>query len=240
MENIMTSTTAVSVPVTFVEKWVTVVKAHEKLIIVAIAAFLLFHFYGAGLNAWVNHDEKQQTIAEQTLAEQTQTDAQLAAQNAALLAQEAAANAALAKAATVRDAQTKTQQTVDQTLPLPALGQRWELLLNLQPSDIVPTNDGSLTVSSEAAHTTVAALETIPTSQADLAGDATVIANDQKVETAQTTQIAGLDKQITDADVACKAQVATEKAKARRSKFRWFKIGVGVGFVGGLFAGHSL
>jgi hypothetical protein len=225
---------------TIVEKWVVLVKAHEKLIIVVIVSFLLFHFYGAGLNAWVRHDEGAQAVAEQTLTAQVQANSQLAAQNTALLAQVTAANAALAKAATVRDAQTKTQQTVDQTLPLPALGQRWELLLNLQPSDIVPLPNDALQVSDEASHTTVAALETIPTLQADLAGDQTTIANDQKVEAAQTTQIAGLGKQITDADVACKAQVATEKAKARRSKFRWFKIGVGVGFVGGLFAGHSL
>lgn len=236
----MSSIPVTPAPITIVEKWIALVKAHEKLVIIAVAAFLLFHFYGAGLNAFIRHDEGAQAIAEQTLTAQVQANSQLAAQNTALLAQVTAANLALAKAATIRDAQTKVQQTTDQTLPLPALGARWETLLNLQPSDIVPTPDGALKVSGEASHTTVNALESIPGLQADLAGDQTTIANDQTVGIAQTTQIAGLDKQIVDADVACKAQVATEKAIARRGKFRWFKIGVVTGFVGGLFVGHSL
>jgi len=227
-------------PLTFVENWITLIKAHEKLLIVGVAAVLLFHFYGAGLNAWIHHDEGVQAVAEKTLALQVTANQNLATENAALVAQVTASNAALAKAATARDAQTKTQQITDQTLPLPALGQRWETLVHLQPLDITPTADGALRVSDVGSRATVTQLELIPGLQADLAGETTVAAGDEKVIAGQTTQIAGLNLQLVDAANVCKDELATEKAKAKRSAFRWFKVGVVAGFVGGLFVGHSI
>ena len=62
------------------------------------------------------------------------------------------------------------------------------------------------------------------------------IASLGQVVSGQNTEIAGLNIQLTDASKACQAQVAV----ARKSRWKWFKAGAVVGFIGGLATGHYL
>ena len=44
---------------------------------------------------------------------------------------------------------------------------------------------------------------------------------------------------FSDDDKACKAEVASVKADARKGKVKWFKIGYVAGLVSGLWLGHA-
>lgn len=249
------ATTPVPVPTsTAVSNWIALVKAHERLIFVIVGAVLLFHFYGAGLNAWIGHDKAEIAVAQQ----QAQTDAiaaaatakqnkQLSQQSAVLLAQVRASNAALAASVSQRAKQTKTQQTVDQTLPLPALGTRWATLVNIAPTEITPTAIGNLTVSDLASRATVQQLETIPQLQADVSSQKQIAANNQSVVNQQNLQLAGLNTQLlqnaqvcTDDKAGLNKQISALKVEKRRAWLHGFEIGAVTGFIGGLFVGHGI
>src|ERR1700687_5412530 len=69
-----------------VSVWATFVKAHEKLLIIVLGAFLAFHFYSKGLDAWIQHDQRNATAAN-TQAKSLETQlATLQAQNVQLSA----------------------------------------------------------------------------------------------------------------------------------------------------------
>ena len=91
-----TTATPATTP-TVLDNWIALFKAHERFLIIVLTCALAFHFYGAALTAWVNHDKAQQTIEEQKSAALTAQSAQLAQQGAQLLAAMTASNAVLAK-----------------------------------------------------------------------------------------------------------------------------------------------
>lgn len=220
------STTPTPIPaVTFVEKWIALVKAHEKLVLILVAAFLSFHFYGSALTAWVNHDEKVQAIDQAKAKALMQQNALIAQQSAELIAAVKASNAALAQAAQQRAEQTKANQVADQSLPLPQLGQRWVSLLNVGPAEIAAQPDGSMKVSDTASRTTVEQLEVIPQLKQDLAGAQQTTQNNQKVIDQQTTQIASDKTTIAANDKACQDQINTLKADKKKSFWRGSKFG---------------
>lgn len=219
-------------------------KAHERLIIVILAAVLLAGFYTkaiaylasrdqnaanaaqAVLQAQVTANEKEATDAKQMLQQYEQLTSQLIANNnAILLGQKQLA------------AVTQKHQTADQTLPPPQLAARWTNLLQVAPTTVQPSGQGYV-VTPDTAVKTVTQLETIPELQSDLAGDQTIISNNQKqigeqsnVVTTLQGQIVGLNIQIADQTKFCSDQITAVKAQARKSKLKWFIGGFVAGFV---------
>ena len=220
--------------------YVTFIRAHEKLIIVALSGFLIFHIGDKAFDAWIHHDDVNAKIAASTVkTDNTQTVA-LQTQVTTLQKQVAATNAALIVAIKARNTQTQAQQTIDQTLPLPALAARWETLAQLQPSDIKTTSTSDLLISESASRATVQLLEDVPTLQANLKADQAIIDNDVLIMSKQSDLIVQLNKDLTDEKTSHVADVKLEQAKGKRSFWRGFKIGAVVGFIGGVWLGHAI
>ena len=220
--------------------YVTFIRAHEKLLIIALSGFLIFHFYGAALNAWIHHDDTLAAIAATQVKTDTTQTVALQQQVTLLQQQVAASNAALIAAIKTRNTQTQQQQQIDKTLPLPALASRWESLAQLQPTDINSTTvPGQLVVSDAGSRATVQLLEEVPTLQANVKAEQTEIDNDQLIITKQGALIMQLNKDLTDEKASHVADVKLEKAKGKRSFIRGLKIGFGIGFIAGAYIGHK-
>jgi hypothetical protein len=219
---------------------VTFIKSHERILIIAVTGFLIFHIGDGALNAWIHHDDTQAKIAATTVKTDTTQTAALQVQVTTLQKQVAATNAALIAAIKARNTATQAQQTVDQTLPLPALATRWEELAQLQPADIKTTATNDLLVTESASRATVVLLEDVPTLQANLKSDQTIIDNDVLIISKQSDLITQLNKDLVDEKASHIADVKLEQAKGKRSFWRGFKIGAVVGFIGGVWLGHTI
>jgi hypothetical protein len=217
---------------------------HERLIIVLSLALLLFHGYLKTIDYLKSRD---QVVANKTQAVlQAQVEAnkqafdntqQAVLQYKDLVDKLMASNAQIASAQAQRAQVTQKQQTTDKMLPPPELAARWNTLLKM-PTGVAPAAGNTYAVTQDAAVQTVVELETVPSLQADLAGEQILVSNGQKqidglstVNAAQITEIAGLGAQIQDQDKACTAQINLVKAQSRKSKIHWFEAGFVVGFV---------
>jgi hypothetical protein len=89
-------------------------------------------------------------------------------------------------------------------------------------------------------------LESVPVLTANLA-DETKVAGNYQAELEKSDlltadlniQVTGLNTQLTAQTKACVAQVTAVKAEGKKNSVKWFKRGFLVGFVAGLFGGHS-
>ena len=233
-----------------VETWL---QKHERLLIVALV--LLAGSYGVNhyLNNAAAKAETRAQVAEVALVDQKAIDTQLAAQTAQVQAQYvqmvdalAKQNAALANAVSSRNAGLQEQQGSDSKLPLSDLAKRLESLGNASPGSVSNTAT-TVVLTRPAAVAVTQTLEEVPVLQANLK-DTQQLASNSSKELAQSnlvigslnSQVAGLMLQSKDADVACKAEVASVKASARKSKIRWFKIGFFTGLITGIYVGHAI
>jgi hypothetical protein len=229
------------------------VKNHEKLLAVVLAALLIWGVVGKVDSAISAHDSR--VLAADKAATQAQADknAVLAQANAAMAAQATAQAAATAAANQQLEASNAAlvsalakQKATDAQLPPAELAARIETLASLPPASVVPAQNG-YAVTAPAAVAIAQHLEIVPVLQAQLANtivektnDEKVIADDKKLVDGLNQQITGLGLQIGDQTKQCKAQVADEIAKARKSKLKWFKAGVVVGFVAGVVTMHYI
>lgn len=220
----------------------TFLKTHERLLLigVGILALTLLGY------RWVSHiaavDAERATVSQQQLADQTASNKRTAdsvqkmeSLSEQLVNQLTQQNAQLLQTISSRNQVTIVQQQKDQTLPLPDLAKRWQGLAGLAPTDL--SNQGSsLTVTDAGARSTVQKLELVPTLQATIQDGKQLldnkdkqIADGQELITGYKSQVSGLQLANTDADKACKAQITSVKASARKGKWKWFGVGVGVG-----------
>lgn len=232
------------------DKWITFIKAHERLVL-GLAVLALVLYLG---NKYINASADQaiakaaaaqqalDTIKQQNADLQKKTDAQVA-QYAALLTQLTQQNQNLLASIQSRREAVQQQQTVDASLPLPQLASRWIDLAKLKLDAIKSTENG-LIVTAEGAVTTVQALELVPVLQQNLADMEKIVANkDQQISGLDgvadglKVQVGGLQSQIVAADTACKATLEAQKAKDRKSKRNWFIRGA---MIGGAIIGYIL
>src|SRR5271169_6319417 len=143
----------------WITSWEAFIKAHERLILIGAAALLLWHLGDKALGAYEAAHKSQQSADNQQIAQlhqdnvtlaqtlvqmQTTYNAQIADLNAKIVAKQKA---------------TIIQQKADAILPLPDLSARWESLLVLSPGSITPQANGTVAVTTDAAHITVNELE---------------------------------------------------------------------------------
>jgi hypothetical protein len=225
---------------TWVQSWETLIKAHEKLIIVAILAFAAFHFYSRGIDYLDRRDSKvAQTAATVVKVDDTTTKADTATL-AALQKTVAAQQMLLAQQIVQQKAATQTQQATDATLPLPDLGARLALIAQLTPADVNSAQvPGSLVVSAPGALKITQQLETIPSLEVQNAALNTELTNDNTIIAKQTLVITDLNTELTDEKKSHVADVNAQKVKTKHAFIRGLKIGFGIGFIGGLFTGHA-
>jgi hypothetical protein len=217
-------------------------KQHERIVLTALVLLFGAWIGGKWINARAANDDVQAKIALQQLDEQKAKDTQAAAQVTALTAQYqqlvitvSQENAALTALIKQRDTATQQQQVTDQHMTPPQLATRWATLVTAQPTDITATASG-IEVTNTVALDTVEQLELVPTLQMDLKNEITMVdSKQQEVDSANvlnkslTDQVTGLKSTVAADDVACKAEVASAKAGATKSKSKWFKIGFALG-----------
>lgn len=246
----------------WVKTWVTFVKGHEKFLVIVLGAALAFHFYSKAITAWDQHEQRLDNVAQQqVIATQQKVDSdaavnkQLADQLAQLKDQFARSEASLRAQIAAETAALRNRTAQDNALPMPQLAQRWSTLLNLQPGNVWATIDtppgtvltNDITLTPDAAHATVAELEKVPVLTQQLEQTNTNLTGCKVVAAKQDTVIAGLNTQIADSNTALTAEKTARAddaklaaAKQRKSWIKGFKVGAIVGFVAGVFAGHSL
>lgn len=220
------------------------IKAHERLIVILVLAGLSFVIYSKGVAYLVSRDQLAASKATQVLQAQAEINAKEATdakqtllQYQQLAQQLIASNQAIALAQQKLAVDTQKQQAVDKTLPPAALAARWTDLVKVSPETVQPSKEG-YTVSQDTAQQTVSQLEAVPQLQTSITDWKQINSNDNKQIAGQDgvinslhNQVDGLNKQITDADKACQAQITVVKAEARKSKLRWFIGGFVAGFI---------
>ena len=221
----------------------TYVKAHERLVLAAIAAVVLWFSVGHIENIIAKHDNANLQQAQVVAQAQQSKDAALAVQ----VAQQSAQYQALAEKVTAQNtaleqmnvalslALTKQQHT-DATLPPTELVQRLNTLVPAANATVTPSG---IALPEAGAVATVQQLELVPAQQQELVnaqqelkGTQSLLTGSQEQVTTLSSLVTGLQTQIVDNGKVCTAQVAVVKAEARKSKRRWFYAGVVVGFVG--------
>lgn len=237
-----------------IDKWIALVKAHERLLLAGGLLYLLLTLGHLYLDRSADKAQVGLGAAQQTLAETTAQNQDLAAQLSVQAAQYQKLAittqkqvAALQAALAARDSALVVRQQADQTAPPADLANRWATLIQGAPGAVSPGPGADLTVTEPAARATVSALEEVPVLRQDL-GDEKAISlgqGQQLVSLAQVNeglgkQAEGLRNQLTDADKACQAQIKVVKAEARKSKLRWFLLGGGVVEAIKLYFFHTL
>lgn len=224
------------------EKWITFFKSHERVLLLlsalAVAGWLLHRYEDLVHDADIGRNAVAQEQLKQQVAQNQQLATQIAAQEQdykKLVAQMAAQNASLLAAIANRNQQTTHQQQTDQALPLAELAKRWAFLISAAPDAIIPSGQ-NLSASEQASRTTVQQLELVAPQAATIKDQQEILANKEKtldsctsLNVSYMSRVDGLNKQIVDADKACKAEIAVVKSSARKSKIKWFATGVGVG-----------
>ena len=246
-------------PIVRAETWL---KQHERLIIVAlvlaVSAFGLNKYFdvaSAKADAKVVIAEQLAADAKANATAAAITAAQTQVQYTALVQTLSAQNAALASAMATRN--TVLQQTQAKTSQMTPneLVDTWKSLLpgkldgkitqsSVKESD--GTNTQNYTVELGPAIETVNALESIPVLTQNLT-DETKIAGDYLTEVQKsdilsndlTAQVTALNISLTTQAKACTLEIVAVKANGKKNSVKWFKRGLIVGFLGGLFVGHA-
>ena len=225
---------------TWVQSWIKLVEAHEKLIIVSILAFAAFHFYSRGIDYLDRRDSKTAQVAAVVVKTDDTKSKADAATLAALQKTVVQQQMLIAQQIVKQKQQTQAQQQTDATLPLPDLGARLALIAQLTPADVNSTQvPGSLVVSQTGALKVTQELETIPELQAENTALNTELTNDNTIIAKQTTLIGDLNTELADEKKSHVADVAAQKVKTRHAFLRGLKIGFGIGFITGIFGAHA-
>lgn len=225
----------------FLRHWITFVKAHEKLLIIALAGFLVYHISTKGIDAWVAHDTaKSNAAANVVKVDTTETDA-LKSQIATLQTTVSSQNATLLAMIATTQKSVKNAQNSDANLSQADLAARIAKLVNIPQQDIVPdTTTHNLDLTQTGAVSVAQQLELVPALQSEVTSLNTIVTNDATVIAAQNTLITQLNKDVTDAKAKDADDVKTLKAQNKKSFLRGLKIGAIGGFIAGVFVRHGV
>ena len=223
-----------------VKHWVTFIKGHEKLIVIIGLGALLFHFGEKGLSAWENHDKRIANIAQQKVDTDAAANQTLATELANLKLEIAAKNLQLEAQIAASKQKLVVQQKIDANLPLPELSNRWISLLALPADSITPKPDGTIAITTDAAHTTVNEIEKVGPLTEQLLDTQNELKGCSVLSAKKDDAITGLNKQLTDEQAARKDDQKLAAVKQKRAWMRGFKVGAIVGFIGGVFIGHGV
>jgi hypothetical protein len=229
-----------------IENDVVWLKAHHVLLffVLVVVAFLGHRT----INLLADRAQSRATIAEQALSTQKTQDNQLAVtvaqvqqQYQILVKQLSVQNASLANAVVSRSGALQVQQGSDTKLPPSGLAERIVALSNA-PSGTVLAVGKTVVLTETGAVAVTQSLEELPVLKSNLNDINNINSNltqelskSTTLVTALDAQVTGLTLQVKDQDKACKTEIASVKAQARKSKLRWF----GAGVIVGIFLGHG-
>ena len=225
----------------------TWIQKHERILAVIIIVAMLIFLGNKYLDKSYDASVAREQAANAVLKDQASKNADiqksvdgLQQQYATLLAGVQKQNATLTAAIAARNQTATAQQKTDADLSLQDLATRQQTLAGT--TGIASTSDG-LTESPAAAIAVTQQLELLPVLKQDNTDLQTISGDKDKqltsitaVVNGQNDQISGLKTQLVDSQKSCEAQVAV----ARKSKWKYFKAGAVVGFIGGVLVGHRL
>ena len=221
------------------ESYVAWVKLHEKLLIVIIAAFVVFHLGSKGLDAWTSHDKQKSSAAAQVVIQDDKDTIALKSQVNTLKAALDAQNAVLKATIAASQATAKRQQQIDATLSPSDLAARVAKLISVPPAEVtvVPIS-GDLDLTPPAAVATAQQLELVPALQSQVAAQNTIIENDNAIIGKQGDLINQLTKDVNDEKFKDETDVKTLTAEKKKSWLNGFKWGFISGITCGVIVRH--
>lgn len=224
----------------WITSWEAFIKAHERLLLIGAASFVLWH-YGDVIRSYFDNKH---------LAEQSQTNQQIANQqivNQQLQQQLAQMQITFDETVKSLNAQIDAkkqaviiQQKIDAALPLPELSSRWESLISAPEGSITPQANGTLAVSTDAAHTTVSELEKIPQLTEQVIDTNTELKACTDLSAEKDKTITGVKDELALEKKGRADDAKVAKDNQRKSFWKGFKWGAVVGFVGGVVALHKI
>lgn len=227
---VATATTAPTTTSTVIGHWVTLIKAHEKLLLAIIVATVLFHFGNKAYDAYGNYLTHKQSEINLQISAQSATNAVLQKQlddmAASLTAQTKIDDAKI----TAAKLTLATQQSADAKMSAPDLAIRIASLLTVKPQDVTAaTLPDHLDLDANAAHAVANNLEQIPALQTQLSATQDKLNGCTSVLALSSQQIVGLNISIA---LEQKGRAEDAKVAAVNQKKAWgrgFKWGFGTG-----------
>ena len=181
--------------------------------------------------------EAKAEAAQVALAVEKDHSAQLASTYAANQAQRDKENAQFLTTIAQLQSQAKVQIIHDKALPPPELGQRIETLEGFKTGTVSVDPNSNLIVPVPLAQQIVADLDQAK-ADADTVMKQDSIIKNQVGTIGELNSIVAEDKKVLAAQIDADAKtLSVVKAQARKSKLKWFGVGVVVGFVGRHFVG---
>lgn len=215
------------------EGYLTWVKTHEKLIIIAVLALLSLHVYDSARQAYVDHLKRQDDVAAQTAQASSLQNIQTQEQLADLRKQVDATNVALKAAEAQRAIDTRKQKQADDALAGQQLATRLQALLAVNPGDVIWSPvQGNLTFSLPAAHDVADVVDDKNKLAADVQDLQTQIKGDESVIVKQTDAIVSANLALADEKNFHQKDVNLLKGEMHGQWLKGFKWGVITGAVG--------
>jgi hypothetical protein len=213
--------------------------SHHIVLYLALACALGFGVYEIEAKI-ASIQEARATAAEKALAVEKDHSAQLAAAFATNEAERQKENATFLQSIAQIQSQTKVQIIHDQQLPAPELGHRIETLTGFKQGTVTLDSSQDLIVPLPLGQEIVAKLDQGLADAQTVTQQAGVIKNQAGTITDQAGIIVE-DKKVLAAQIDSDTKVLNaEKAKARKSKIKWFAAGAVFGFVGRQFVHFGL
>jgi hypothetical protein len=220
---------------TIIGHWVTLIKAHEKLLLSVLAVFALFGLANKATNAYDAYLKSKQTATDAQIAtiqkQNTDLQTQLAELKVTFAAQSKIDDAKIAAAKT----KVVVQQKIDAALPLPELSAHWESLIAL-PGSITPQTNGTVAVTTDAAHVIVNQLELIPSLQDQLAATNDKVTQCTALVAKQDDVTKGVQSELALEKTGRAEDAKVAKGNQRKAYLRGLKHGIIIGVVGTVVA----
>jgi hypothetical protein len=205
--------------------------AHHIVLYLLLAAALGLGIYTFE-SKYAALQEARATAAEQALAVEKDHSAQLTAAFTQAQAQRDQQNAQFQQTILALQKQTQVQIIHDKALPAPELGHRIETLTGFKQDTITLDSSQDLIIPLPLGQEIVAKLDQGLADAQTVVQQAGIIKNQGDTISGQISIIAE-DKKVLQGQIAADAKVlSAEKAKCRKSKWKFFGAGVVVGFIG--------
>lgn len=205
-------------------------KTHERIVVIGIAAFLGWHFFGSGLTAWIEHDKRISAIAAEKVKEDNTSNQQLTQQLADLKQQLATVSAQAAANQQQRIVVVQQQKEKNNAAVPTELAQTTASLLKVDQKEITVLDD-KLLFSNAASHINVNALVDLQAVQATLKDTQAVAGSCQTTLAAELKLESGLRQQLKDEQKSHQDDVNTLKGEKKSAFMKGLQWGATIGGV---------
>ena len=204
------------------------IKSHERILIIGLAAWLVFHFYGSGINAWIEHDKRNAAISQYKVQSDATANQQLTQQVADLKQQLATLSAQAQVRQQERIVYVQQQKEKNNAAPPTELAQTTANLLKVDQKEITVVDD-KLLFSNAASHVNVNMLVDLNAAQAQLKDVQAVAASCQNTLIAEYKLEGGLRVELADEKKSHQDDITVLKREKKSMFMKGLKWGAAIG-----------